>query len=130
MDGEKIVFTDGQELNDIDVIIFATGYNLALPFCKIVDEPWSDTRILDGFIGADESGDEADKGGMRGLAVQGLDELMLFLDGDRSISFPTIRKLHPHNAANDRISNRPFHPRRDPSPTHSPALGESSPIFS
>jgi hypothetical protein len=32
---------------------------------------------------------------MKGLGVKGLDELLLFLEGDRSIAFPALREYGP-----------------------------------
>ena len=88
-----IHFNDKPPMEDVDTIIFATGYNFALPFCKATDRPWIDTPLLDGVITADErkEGMERDIGGMKGLGVKHLDELLLFLDNDRSIAFPTLR---------------------------------------
>jgi hypothetical protein len=87
-----------EPLTDVDIIIFATGYNFALPFCKATDEPWCSKRIIDGVISEKEreGGEMEDVGGMKGLGMNGLDPLILFLEGDRSISFPCLRKLE-HN---------------------------------
>jgi len=83
-----------EPIRGVDTIIFATGYNFALPFCKISDEPWKNTRVLDRAIGAVErdGGDEREEGGMKGLTMTDLDELTLFLEGDRSIAFPVLRE--------------------------------------
>lgn len=88
-------FKDDREVvDDIDVIIFATGYNFSLPFCKAKDQPWATKPVLDGIISDEErvGGRESDIGGLKGLGMKNLDELMLFLDGDRSIAFPVLRK--------------------------------------
>lgn len=79
---------------EIDIIIFATGYNFALPFCKETDAPWNKTKILDGTIHQVEraGGREGDVGGMKGLGVDSLDELLLFLKDDQSIAFPVLRE--------------------------------------
>jgi hypothetical protein len=83
----------------VDTIIFATGYNFSLPFCKITDYPWSNAayRVLDEAIQPEEraGGKEEEAGGMKGLSMDKLDELMLFLRADigRSIAFPTLREL-------------------------------------
>jgi hypothetical protein len=78
----------------VDTIIFATGYNYHLPFCKAGDEPWSGHRMLDNVVreGEREGGKQDEEGGMKGLGVKGLDELLMFLEGDRSIAFPALRE--------------------------------------
>lgn len=89
-----IEFEDGSTLEGVDSIIYATGYNFALPFAKVEDRPWCENAVFGGRIGDGEreGGDMWEEGGMKGLGVKGLDELMLFLEGDRSICFPVLRK--------------------------------------
>lgn len=89
-----IHFEDETTLDDVDVVIYATGYNFALPFAKFEDRPWCDNPIFNGKIGSEErmGGDTWEEKGMKGLGVKGLDELMLFLEGDRSICFPVLRE--------------------------------------
>lgn len=86
----------GGELSGVDTIIYATGYNFSLPFCKVTDAPWRDMRILDDRIrpGERDGGSEGEVGGMKGLGVEGLDPLLLFLENDqkRSIAFPVLRQ--------------------------------------
>ncbi|KAK6907093.1 hypothetical protein I203_101082 [Kwoniella mangroviensis CBS 8507] len=81
-----------RELDDVDVIIFATGYNFLFPFFKITDEPWDKTRLSEGNVKSEErqKGDGWEENGIKGQGVDGLDELLLFLKGDRTISFPTL----------------------------------------
>jgi hypothetical protein len=75
------------------LIIFATGYNNSLPFAKATDEPWKSANVLDEVIREDEreGGDKWEIGGVKGLHMVGLDELLLFLKEDRSIAFPGLR---------------------------------------
>jgi hypothetical protein len=95
--GGQIVLEDGKEVQ-VDTIIFATGYNFSLPFCKITDYPWSDPRyqVLDEVVqpGERDDGREGEVGGMKGLSMDKLDEVMLFLGADegRSIAFPALRE--------------------------------------
>lgn len=86
--------TDGPVLSDIDIIIFATGYNNSLPFAKATDAPWNSANVLDEVIGEDEraGGDQWEVGGVKGLRMNGLDELLLFLRDDRTIAFPGLRE--------------------------------------
>lgn len=88
-----IYLQDDSKLEDIDLIIFATGYNNSLPFAKAADEPWASASVLDEVISEDErvGGDEWEIGGVKGLHMVGLDELLLFLKDDRSIAFPGLR---------------------------------------
>lgn len=124
-------FKDGQTVHDIDTIIFATGYNFSLPFCKNADPPWRENRILDG---------EDQQGGMKGLGVRGLDGLMLFLEGDQSIAFPTLRaylSLYPVAIKDCRIQklkpcrvpNRPVPTGRSPNPPNLIPMGSPPPCF-
>jgi hypothetical protein len=113
----KLVLDDGQEVG-VDTIIFATGYNFSLPFCKITDYPWSDPKyqVLDEVIQEEEreGGREGEVGGMKGLSMDKLDEVMLFLQADegRSIAFPALREFPcSHNTLNvPSLSNLPYHP--------------------
>ncbi|GAA5904869.1 uncharacterized protein JCM6883_004894 [Sporobolomyces salmoneus] len=43
--GRTIVFEDGQTLDDVDVIQFATGYTFSFPFLHSSDAPWSDHPV-------------------------------------------------------------------------------------
>lgn len=89
-----IHFEDETALEGVDTIIFATGYNFALPFAKGEDRPWCDSPLFDKRIeeGERELGHAWEKGGLKGLGVKGLDGLMLFMENDRSICFPVMRE--------------------------------------
>jgi hypothetical protein len=79
---------------EVDTIVYATGYNNCLPFFKVTDSPWNVKKVLGGTVQAGEriGGDQEDVGGLKGLTMKELDETLLFLDGDRSIAFPVLRK--------------------------------------
>ncbi|KIR57530.1 hypothetical protein I312_101660 [Cryptococcus bacillisporus CA1280] len=87
-----IHFEDGQQLSGVDTIIYATGYNFAYPFFKREDKPWDEVGLVDGVIrnGERKGGEEWEEGGLKGLGMKKLDELLLFLEGDRSIAFPAL----------------------------------------
>jgi hypothetical protein len=91
--------TKGTRLKEgeVDTIIFATGYNFALPFCKTSDSPWNSRPLLQDSITSEEreGGRKWEIGGMKGLTMQGMDPLLLFPEGDRSIAFPILRES-PH----------------------------------
>ena len=93
--GRKIEFEDGTAVEDVEEILFATGYNFFYPFCKASDAPWREKPLVDGVIpprkGAERDSDP-EAGGQRGLTVTNLDELFLFLRGDRSIAFGEVCK--------------------------------------
>ena len=141
----RIHLTDGTVLEDIDTIIFATGYNNSLPFAKVTDEPWKSRRVLDGVISLEErekGGDESEIGGQKGLHMTGLDELLLFLKDDRTISFPGLRtsRVYPHSmqlcrwrcgdvADNHSIPNRTIPILRSPISSIRITLGRSSPVL-
>ncbi|ORX36263.1 hypothetical protein BD324DRAFT_628099 [Kockovaella imperatae] len=80
IDETKISFEDGSQVDDVDTLIFATGYRYSLPFCKAFDEPWKSTPPLDRIDGS-----------LSGLSMRQLDELLLFLKDDRTISFPVLQ---------------------------------------
>ncbi|GHJ89020.1 hypothetical protein NliqN6_5422 [Naganishia liquefaciens] len=85
-----IRFNDGSTLRDIDVIIFATGYLYYYPFFKRSDPPWNtpEAQVLDTPIGEEDVVDKGqnDIGGIQGLGMRHMDELMLFLETDRSMA--------------------------------------------
>ena len=95
IDDSGAVCFEGHPPIEVDTIIFATGYNFAYPFCKSSDAPWRDRNVLNGDIEPleREGGAEEEVGGIKGLGMKGLDELLLFLDGDRSIAFPVLREF-------------------------------------
>lgn len=75
VNGKRIELEDGEVVEDVDVVIFATGYYYSLPFCKRDDAPWDqvpvldeelDTELLNGHTAADvasRNGHSADNGG-------------------------------------------------------------------
>jgi len=84
-------------VDDVDVVIFCTGYNNALPFAKAEDYPWNEHRVLEQAIKPEEreGGDEWEAGGLRGLYMRGLDPMLIFLENDRSIAFVGLRESPP-----------------------------------
>ena len=86
---------DYPPIDDVDTIIFATGYNCFLPFCKAMDEPWCRVRPLEHVITPKErsKGNQGDIGGIKGLTMHELDDLLLFFKDDRSVAFPVLRQL-------------------------------------
>lgn len=95
-----IRFTDGSTLEEIDVIIFATGYLYYYPFFKRSDHPWNsdEARVLDHTVESvdvlRENGN--DVGGLQGLGMRNMDELMLFLEKDRSMALIGLRESLSH----------------------------------
>ncbi|WVR04176.1 hypothetical protein IAU60_001176 [Kwoniella sp. DSM 27419] len=93
-DGQGDEEKDVEPLDAPEVIIFATGYNFNYPFFKPTDRPWSrdEHDVVDGVVrpGEREGGDEWEEGGLKGQGMRGLDELLLFLKGDRTIAFPVL----------------------------------------
>ena len=78
---ESIIFKDGSKVDDVDTVIFATGYYYSLPFCRPSDQPWRDLHVLDPL-------DQ----GLKGMYMSDLDPLWLFLKNDTSIAFPLLRQ--------------------------------------
>ncbi|KAJ9093065.1 hypothetical protein QFC21_006558 [Naganishia friedmannii] len=133
-----IHFNDGSTLTDIDVIIFATGYLYYYPFLKRADYPWNrqSETVLDGVVGEVDvlAGGDAeggkDMGGLQGLGMRQMDELMLFLKNDRSIAFIGLPyqvvpfplfEIQSHLVAllwAGRLPHFPTYPRLPPNPLH------------
>lgn len=95
-EGGVIRFTDGSTLEEIDVIIFATGYLYYYPFFKRSDYPWNreEVQVLDRTVeGVDVVREDGkDVGGLQGLGMRNMDELMLFLERDRSMALIGLRE--------------------------------------
>lgn len=89
-----IHFDNGTTLQGVNTIIYASGYNFALPFAKSADLPWCNTPLFDKKIkeGERKNGEKWEEGGLKGSGVNGLDPLMLFLENDSSICFPVLRE--------------------------------------
>jgi len=97
IEGGVVHFNNGSTLENIDVIIFATGYYYYFPFFKATDYPWNeqDKRVCDETVDEIDIVDEIngwEKDGLQGLAMQGLDELKLFLKADRTCAFIALRE--------------------------------------
>ncbi len=106
----KIMFQEGSSIQDVDVIIFATGYLYNLPFLKIQDWPWRepsirplDKEILEvdvlGNEGSPQQMSEKESkkgrgtlGGIQGQGMRNIDELQLFLKKDRSFALLGLRE--------------------------------------
>ena len=94
IEDDVIHFKDGTTLEDVDVIIFATGYYYYLPFCKSEDAPWNEKRVCDETVRGVDVLDEIngwEKDGIQGLAMKGLDEIKVFLKDDRTCAFIALR---------------------------------------
>ncbi|KAK8861227.1 hypothetical protein IAR55_002046 [Kwoniella newhampshirensis] len=125
--GQKI-----EPLENIDTIIFATGYNFYFPFAKATDAPWNGKSMLNDRVkeGERQGGAEWEVGGLKGLGIKALDELLLFLNGDRSIAFPQLIYLcvpFPLAQAQGRLTSLlwagllpsfPDHPAPPPNPSN------------
>lgn len=106
-EGSVIQLKDGSTLEGINVIIFATGYLYYYPFFKRSDAPWNRTeaQVVDLPIvkGDVVDGGQGDVGGMQGLGMRHMDELMLFLETDRSMAMIGLRESSCVGALNLKI---------------------------
>ncbi|KAJ9110945.1 hypothetical protein QFC20_002711 [Naganishia adeliensis] len=142
-EGGVIRFTDGSTLDDIDAIIFATGYLYYYPFFKRSDYPWNreEVQVLDRTVeGVDVLREDGkDVGGLQGLGMRNMDELMLFLEKDRSMAliglpyqvvpFPLF-EIQSHLVAllwAGRLPNFPTRPRIPSNPIHEPPTPPDTP---
>jgi hypothetical protein len=78
---------------------------------KATDQPWASANVLDEVIREDEraGGDKWEIGGVKGLHMVGLDELLLFLKDDRTIAFPGLRtfiQAHSGLSSSDSLPDR------------------------
>ncbi|RXK41848.1 hypothetical protein M231_00847 [Tremella mesenterica] len=135
---------DDQQISDVDVIIFATGYYFSLPFCKTTDEPWISNGILKSYIddGERENGWKDEIGGLKGLKMEGLDELLLFLKNDNSIAFPVLQyQIVPFPFAeiqarlfsflwSDQLPDFSKHPELPPNPSNPYSQSSNSTLHS
>ncbi|BGP22800.1 flavin dependent monooxygenase [Rhodotorula toruloides] len=87
VDGRRIEFEDGSVAEDVDTIIFATGYFFSFPFLSPTDAPFSShplTYAPSLPSSPDLHGPPSAKGGLR---VHNLDERMTFYLPDTSLAF-------------------------------------------
>jgi hypothetical protein len=90
-----IHFNDGTTVENIDVIIFATGYLYYFPFFKSTDFPWNTKAVCEQHIEAVDVMDDRDKwevDGLQGLGMREVDDLKIFLEGDRTCAFIGLRE--------------------------------------
>ncbi|KAL7419903.1 monooxygenase [Cryptotrichosporon argae] len=132
-----VVLADGTEIDDVTTIVFATGYNFAFPFLK-ADDGWG--PLVDSVIRPQERacGNEWEVGGVKGLGMEGLDELLLFRKDDRTVAFPALPyQVVPFPLAEMQarlvsllwaglLPSFPAHPRLPPNPNN-PYCGSSDP---
>lgn len=103
-----IHFKDGSTVDDIDVLIFATGYLFYYPFFKSADYPWNqkEGRLCSDEIREVDVLDEKDgweKGGVQGMTQEGMDELKLFLKADRSLAIMGLRESNSINRRQEEV---------------------------
>ncbi|BGP13866.1 monooxygenase [Rhodosporidiobolus nylandii] len=99
IEGKKIEFEDGRSVEDVDVILFATGYLFSFPFVSPSDAPFSSAPLTytpplpDAAPGSQEvlattepapRGEPSRRGGLR---LHNLDDRMLFYLPDTTLAF-------------------------------------------
>lgn len=95
-------FADESKLEGVDAILFATGYVFALPFCKREDAPWNEAEtesLLKETVKKEDKSEvgQWEAGGLKGqgMRTEGMDELLMFRKGDRTLAFPGLGKCTP-----------------------------------
>ncbi|GAA5881975.1 hypothetical protein JCM3774_002558 [Rhodotorula dairenensis] len=90
--GREIEFEDGTSVNDVDSIIFATGYYFSFPFLSPKDAPFSSAPITYAPPRPGDGGPRptAEEGGLR---VHHLDDRMLFYLPDPTLAFLALPYL-------------------------------------
>lgn len=102
VDRSKIHLKDGSTLEDVDVIMFTTGYLYNYPFCDPTKVPWRDHPLTRPVSGAEEGQDRPPADMVReglpvpgGQRVRNLDQADIFYVPDRTMSFIALRES-PH----------------------------------
>ncbi|GAA5885442.1 hypothetical protein JCM6882_009622 [Rhodosporidiobolus microsporus] len=105
IEGKRIEFEDGKVLDDVEVIMFATGYLFSFPFLRPTDAPFSACPLTysiplpSAAPGAEETvattkpaprGEPSRRGGLR---VHNLDDRMLFYLADPTLAFLALPYL-------------------------------------
>ncbi|GAA5839962.1 hypothetical protein JCM5353_006687 [Sporobolomyces roseus] len=86
VEDKTITFQDGSSLDNVDTIIYATGYYFSFPFLHSTDAPWSSHPVVRPPPTPDSSGDSTSPvdGGLR---LHNLDDRFLFYLPDPSAVF-------------------------------------------
>ncbi|GAA5978123.1 hypothetical protein JCM10908_004237 [Rhodotorula pacifica] len=79
--GEAITFLDGKTINDVDIIMFATGFIYSYPFADATSEPFKSfplTRPLTDTAAASSLEHQPSDENVAGMRVHNLDDRLLF----------------------------------------------------
>ncbi|GAA6063282.1 hypothetical protein JCM10212_004664 [Sporobolomyces blumeae] len=92
VEGRSITLEDGRKVDDIDVIIFATGYYFSFPFLRSTDSPWSAHPVVRPPPTPTESSSPPSQSQSTspvdgGLRLHHLDDRMLFYLPDPTVAF-------------------------------------------
>ncbi|GAA5830317.1 hypothetical protein JCM11251_001304 [Rhodosporidiobolus azoricus] len=104
VEGKVIEFEDGRKVEDVDVIMFATGYLFSFPFLHPTDAPFSSAPLtysvplcsahgaVDSIAttGTSSRGEPSRRGGLR---IHNLDDRMLFYLADPTLAFLALPYL-------------------------------------
>ncbi|GAA5996183.1 flavin-containing monooxygenase [Rhodotorula paludigena] len=88
--GKHIEFQDGRSIDDVEVIMFATGYHFSFPFCDPSTAPFSSHPLTYAPTKTGERGPPSAAGGMR---VHNLDDRMCFYLPDPTLAFLALPYL-------------------------------------
>lgn len=98
VEGEVVHLKDGSALENVDVILFATGYLYHYPFFDETKAPWKDNPVTKPVTGAAEGQPRPPPDKVReglppagGQRLYNLDQSDIFYVPDRTLSFIALR---------------------------------------
>lgn len=88
IDGRRIEFLDGRSVNDVDTVMFATGYFFSFPFLSPSSAPFSEYPVTYAPPKPSDPSDSAPQPSAKGgLRIHNLDDRMLFYLPDPTLAF-------------------------------------------
>ncbi|GAA5845715.1 hypothetical protein JCM9279_006082 [Rhodotorula babjevae] len=91
IEARRIEFEDGQVVEDVDTIVFATGYYFSFPFLSPEHEPFKTHPVT--YSPTKDGGRGEPSGAEGGIRMHGLDDRFLFLLADPTMAFLALPYL-------------------------------------
>ncbi|GAA5894041.1 hypothetical protein JCM8208_002329, partial [Rhodotorula glutinis] len=91
VEGRRIEFENGEVVEDVDTVMFATGYYFSFPFLSPSHEPFKSHPVTYSPTKSGQRG--APSGAEGGIRMHGLDDRFLFLLADPTMAFLALPYL-------------------------------------
>ncbi|BGP37929.1 monooxygenase [Rhodotorula kratochvilovae] len=91
VEGGQIEFENDEVVEDVDAIIFATGYYFSFPFCAPTSEPFASHPLT--YSPTKDAKRGAPSGAEGGIRIHGLDDRLLFYRADPTLAFLALPYL-------------------------------------